>query len=66
METSPRNIVKQKIDYILKFQAILLEIYAAAFVKDVGSTEASLYQLVQETSIDGLKTTWRFELRDGQ
>jgi len=43
-----------------------LEMYAAAFIKEVGAEEASKYQLVERTEIfaSTTKTSWTFEKKE--
>ena len=58
------SIMQNAIAKIMAERAEHLEKYAAAFVLQVGSAEASKYRLVEERSVDGLKTTWYFSLRE--
>ena len=58
------NDIQKHIDDIMHKSIERLEIYAAAFIKEVGSHEASKYQLVQESYLDearNMKIIWRFE-----
>jgi hypothetical protein len=55
------NYMQNNIDKILETRSEHLEMFAAAFVKEVGSLEASRYRLVEVQ--DGNKITWEFELR---
>ena len=52
--------MKDAIDKILDTRAEQIEMFAAAFLREVGSHRASLYQLIEERSKDGLKTMWYF------
>ena len=45
---------------VMKLRHDHLEKFAAAFLREVGSTRASLFTLVEERSADGLKTIWYF------
>jgi hypothetical protein len=53
------DLMEKKIQEALKARQTHLEIFAAAFFKEVGSSEASKYQLVERWGQG--KITWRFE-----
>lgn len=55
--------MKSHIDEILRTRAEHIEMLAAAFIKRVGSQEASEYCLVEQRSDDGLETKWYFKRR---
>ena len=55
------NPIKEQIDLILKTRSDHVEKFAAAFVQEVGSTEASKYKLVE--TFEDYKYTWHFEKR---
>jgi len=59
----PSDILKDHIDEILRTRHDHLEKYTAAFITQVGSAEASKYQLIEKR--EGLTTSWYFEKRDG-
>lgn len=52
--------MKDAIDSIMKTRSEHLEKMSAAFLQEVGSCRASLFELVEERSVDGLRTTWYF------
>lgn len=54
------DTLKTHIDFILDKRANYIEMLCAAFIKEVGSEEASKYRLVEERSLDGLKMFWYF------
>lgn len=58
--------LQKKIEEAINKRNMHIEMYAAAFVTEVGAANASNYQLVEERSRDGLKITWRFERKDEQ
>ena len=49
-----------EISQVMQNRKELLEMYCAAFLQQVGSKEATKYQLVERHS--SAKITWRFEL----
>ena len=59
--SGPPDVIRQHIEEVLERRHEHLEQYAAAFVAQVGSAEASKYQLIEQRA--GLKVTWYFERR---
>lgn len=57
------NGFQKKIEEIVRTRSGHLEVYCAAFIKEVGSKEASKYSLIEERSDDGRKIIWYFEKR---
>ena len=55
------DYMNKEIDVVYKKHKMLIEMYAAAFLKEVGSEEASKYKLVQR--FEGNHMVWEFELR---
>lgn len=58
---NPIDITHRHLMECAEARAQHLEMYAAAFMKEVGSSTASKYILVERVSPDGLKRTWAFE-----
>lgn len=56
--------IRSAIEEIQTSRNLHLEIYAAAFLKEVGVEEASKYQLVEKYDAENHTYTWRFERRD--
>lgn len=56
----------KKLQEVMMLNAEHLEKYAAAFFKEVGSAEASKYELVQRQDNDatGITFRWYFRLRE--
>jgi hypothetical protein len=60
------ELVREHLQEAMSAQSAHIEMYAAAFLKQVGSTEASKYRLVNRYNTDTDCITWSFELRDDQ
>ena len=58
------NSIGKQIDDLMEKRFEQIEKYAAAFIKETGSKEASKYCLVERMSEDRLTITWTFELKE--
>lgn len=62
-EHGAREAMRAHLDRILLARAEHIEMFAAAFVAQVGSSDAAAHELVETVSADGLRRTWHFALR---
>lgn len=60
MNIDTRTKISELTKKVMDKESELLEIYCAAFLKEVGSDKAKEYQLVRRMSYNG-GVTWKFE-----